>query len=307
MTVLVAGGTGFVGSAAVRELLRRGEHVAVLGRSASKVRDRLGADVDAREGDVREPQTLPPAMQGIDVVINAVQFPNSPIENRRKGWTFEEVDLKGTRRQVDAAKEAGVRRFVYVSGVGAARDGDRHWFRYKWEAERYLQHSGLEWVVVRPTWVYGPDDVSLNRFLGFAKTLPFVPMFGDGKQPMQPVFIDDVGRVLADAAQRREAASNLFEIGGPEVMSMNDVVKTALEVQGKKRRLLHQPAAIGKLMGTIGSVLPSPPLTADAIDFITEPAVADNTRLLEVLRPQLTPLREGLATYLSPHAERDSP
>lgn len=296
--ILVSGGTGFVGSAIVRELLARGEQVAVMGRSASKIRERFGERVEAREGNVREPATLAPAMAGIDVVVNAVQFPNSPIEKRSKGWTFEETDLKGTRNQVDAAKTAGVRRFVYVSGVGASKDADKHWFRFKWEAEKYLQDSGLEWVIVRPTWAYGPGDVSLNRFLGFAKTLPFVPMFGDGRQDMQPVFIDDVGRVVADCATKPEAANTVFEIGGPEVMSMNDVVKTALDVMGRKRPLLHQPAVVGKLIGTLASPLPSPPLTADAVDFITEPAVADNRKLLEVLHPTLTPLREALATYL---------
>jgi NADH dehydrogenase len=231
-----------------------------------------------------------------------VQFPGSPIENRRRGWTFEEVDLKGTRHQVDAAEQAGVRRFVYVSGVGAAKDADKHWFRYKWEAETYLQQSRLEWVIVRPTWVYGPEDVSLNRFLGLARRLPFVPMFGDGKQAMQPVFIDDVARVLADAALRPEAAGQLFELGGPDVMSMDDVVRTALEVQGRKRAILHQPVFAGKAMGTVLGALPMRPLSADAIDFITAPAVADNTRVVEVLRPRLTPLREGLATYLAPRS-----
>ena len=197
--ILVSGGTGFVGSAIVRELLRRGERVAVLGRDGDKARKMFGDGVEAREGDVRRPEQLATAMTGIDVVVNAVQFPNSPIENRRKGWTFEDVDLKGTRNQVDAAKAAGVRRFVYLSGVGAAKDSDKHWFRYKWEAEKYLQDAGIEWVIVRPTWVYGPGDVSLNRFLGFARLLPFIPMFGSGKQLMQPVFIDDVGRVAAAA------------------------------------------------------------------------------------------------------------
>ncbi len=296
--ILVSGGTGFVGSAIVKELLRRGEQVAVLGRDGDKIRKRLGTSVEARAGDVRDPATLAAAMQGADIVINAVQFPGSPIENRRKGWTFEEIDLKGTRHQVDAAKAAGVRRFVYVSGVGAAKGADQHWFRYKWEAETYLQDSGLEWSIIRPTWIFGPEDPSLNRFLGFAKRLPFVPMFGDGKQSMQPVFIDDVGRAVADAALKPEAANTLFEIGGPEVMSMNDVVKTALEVQGKKKLLLHQPVFVGKTIGTLASILPSPPLSADAIDFITHPAVADNSALMRILKPQLTTLREGLATYL---------
>ncbi|MBI2724405.1 MAG: NAD(P)H-binding protein [Chloroflexi bacterium] len=297
--ILVSGGTGFVGSAVAKELLRRGESVAVLGRDAGKISRRLGTGVEARVGDVRDGASLEGAMQGIDVVVNAVQFPGSPVERRGKGYTFEEVDLKGTRRQVDAAKKAGVRRFVYVSGVGAAKEADRHWFRYKWEAEQYLKASGLEWVIVRPTWVFGPEDVSLNRLLGFAKLLPFVPMFGDGKQDMQPVFIDDVARVVADAAMKAEAANCLFELGGPEVMSMNDVIKTGLEVRGKKRPLLHQPVFVGKTIGTLAAILPSPPLSADAIDFITEPATADNRTLTDVLHPQLTTLREGLATYLS--------
>ncbi|HEY7801372.1 MAG TPA: NAD(P)H-binding protein, partial [Dehalococcoidia bacterium] len=140
--ILVSGGTGFVGSSAVRELLRRGERPAVLGRDPVKIRERFDDRVDARPGNVREPDTLTAAMAGADIVINAVQFPHSPIENRRKGWTFEEIDLKGTRHQVDAAKAAGVRRFVYVSGVGAAKDAGKHWFRFKWEAEEYLKQSG---------------------------------------------------------------------------------------------------------------------------------------------------------------------
>ena len=125
-------------------------------------------------------------------------------------------------------------------------------------------------------------------------------VFGDGKQMMQPVFIDDVGRVLADAALKPEAANQLFELGGPERMSMNDVVRTALDVMGKKRRLLHQPVVLGKTLGRFASVLPGPPLSADAIDFITNPAVADNSAVDRVLKPRLTHLREGLATYLVP-------
>ncbi len=298
--ILVSGGTGMVGSAIAKELIRRGEKIAVLGRDAAKIKQRLGTDVEAREGDVRKPETLVGAFVGIDTVINAVQFPGSPVENRGKGFTFEEVDLKGTRHQVDAAKQAGVKRFVYISGVGASKDAEEHWFRFKWEAENYLQHSGLEWVVVRPTWVFGPEDVSLNRFLGLGKVLPFIPMFGNGEQDMQPVFIDDVGRVAADAAIKPEAANQIFELGGPERMSMNDVVRMALEVQGKKKGLLHQPVFIGKLIGSLPGLPGLPPLTADAIDFITNPAVADNSAVERVLAPKLTPLREGLATYLAP-------
>jgi uncharacterized protein YbjT (DUF2867 family) len=296
--ILVAGGTGFLGSAVVAELRMRGETVAVLGRDAARTAARCGPDVVARTADVRNPAELDAAFAEIDVVVNAVQFPNSPIESPRKGWTFEKVDFEGTRNQVAAAKRAGVRRFVYLSGVGAAPDAVKHWFRFKWQAEQQVQQSGLEWAIVRPTWVYGPGDHSLNRILGFGRFLPFIPTFGGGRQAMQPVFIDDVGRVVADCALEAGARNQVFELGGPEVMTMDAVFRSALEMMGKRRPILHQPVVAGKLIGRLASILPSPPLTADSIDFITAPAVADNTNVLRILNPRLTPLREGLATYL---------
>jgi NADH dehydrogenase len=299
--ILVTGGTGFVGACAVRELVRRGKPVAVLGRDPAKVARRFpGMSVDARQGDVRDPGSIAAAFEGVEAVIDTVQFPNSPIENKRKGWTFERVDYQGTVNQIEAAKAAGVQRYVYVSGAGAGPDAEKHWFVYKWRAEEALRASGLTHVILRPTWIYGPEDVSLNRFVGFARRLPFVPSFGDGRQPMQPLFIDDLGRLLADALDKPEADNQTFEAGGPERMSMDDVIKTALDVAGLRKPILHQPVALGKLMATFLQLLPGPPLTPDAIDFITHEAVADNTALERAFAPKLTPLREALATYLGP-------
>jgi len=238
-------------------------------------------------------------MRGIETVINAVQFPNNPIERKSKGYTFEEVDYKGTVNQVNAAKAAGVTRFVYISGVGAAQDAPKHWFRFKWQAERHVANSGLEWAVLRPTWVFGPGDHSLNKLLGFTNFLPFLPMFGDGKQAMQPVFIDDVAKAAADLATKPDVTGQVYEIGGPQRMTMNEVLQTALQVKGRKRFILHQPVFVGKLIGTVAGLAPfAPPLTADAVEFIIQPAVADNTALESKLGTQLTHLREGLESYM---------
>ena len=298
--ILVTGGTGLVGAAVVKELASRGKPVAVMSRDAASIEKRFpGLGVEAREGDVTQPGSLKEAFAGIEAVVNSVQFPNSPIESKGKGWTFEQVDYQGTVNQVEAAKQAGVTRFVYVSGVGAAQDAAQHWFVSKWKAEEAVRTSGITHVIVQPTWVYGPEDHALNRFLGFAKRLPFVPTFGNGQQLMQPIFVDDLARIIADALDKPEANDQTFEAGGPDRLSMDNVVRTALEVAGKKRPIIHQPAAVGKLMATLLQLLPGPPLTPDSIDFITNEAVADNAALERVFSPKLTPLREALATYLS--------
>ena len=241
--ILVAGGTGFVGGGIVRELARRGKQVAVLTRSASRAKRFPGLDVEYREGDVTRPESLAAAMQGVEAVVGCQQFPNSPIENPGKGYTFEKVDAEGTENLVRAAKAAGVGRYVYLSGAGAAPEG-RHWFRAKWRAETAVRESGLTYTILRPSWVYGPEDKSLNKFLGMSRFLPFVPLIGNaGKQRMQPVFIDDVARAVAESLDNPAAANQVFELGGPDVMSMTEVVRTALQVAGRRRLLLSSPGA----------------------------------------------------------------
>jgi uncharacterized protein YbjT (DUF2867 family) len=298
--ILVAGGTGFVGSGIVRELARRGKPVAVLTRNAAKAAARFPhIEIEYREGDVRYPAGLAAAVQGAEVVIGCVQFPNSPIENQRRGHTFEETDAAGSERLVEAAKAAGVQRYIYVSGAGAAADAKYHWFRAKWRAETAVRDSGITYVILRPSWVYGPEDRSLNRFLKLSRYLPFVPIIGVGsRQRLQPVFIDDLGWAVAEAVDNRAADNRVFEIGGPEVLTMQEIVRTGLEVLGRRRFLLPIPKTLMKAQAALLRFLPGPPLTPDAIDFITMDGLADSSELVEALGLRLTPLRDGLATYL---------
>jgi NADH dehydrogenase len=299
--ILVAGGTGFVGAGIVRELVRRRESVRVMSRDPQAARRRFqGLPVESVAGDVRRPDTVAAAVAGCDTVISSLAFPNLPIEDKRKGYTFVEIDQEGSKRVLEAAQAAGAKTFVYMSAVGAAPDGRYHWFRAKAEAERAVRESGVGYVIWRPTWVYGPEDKALNRFAGFALRLPFLPVIGSGKQQMQPVFIDDVGRAVCDGLATAAARGRTIEIGGPEVMSMNEVLRTMLRVMGKRRLMLHTPVPVMKLVAALMAPLPNRPLTPDAVDFIAMDAVADNTFLIETLKPQLTPLADGLATYLGP-------
>jgi NADH dehydrogenase len=297
VNVVVAGGTGLLGRAITKALLDAGHTVVVASRS-QPARDPIDARASWVRADVTDPSTLPAALAGADAVVDAVQFPNSPIEDPKKGLTFERIDLGGTKNLVDAAKAAGVPRFVGLSGVGAAEDATFHWLRYKWAEEQHIKASGVPFTMFRPSWIYGPRDVSLNRFLGFARFLPFIPIVGDGKTRISALFIDDLAAHVVAAVERDDVRGRIFEIGGPDVLSMDEVVRAALKAAGKKRFLMHQPASLMRMVAGIAQRLPGRLLTPDAVDFITMDGVADTGPLVEAFGLRLTPIAEGLATYL---------
>ena len=141
--VVVAGGSGFIGSAVVRRLVARGDTVSVMtahpGRSAERIR-RAGAE--PVEGDIQKPGSLRKPLEGAEVVVQSLTFPSFPVEKKGRGWTFEEFEARGTKSLVEAARAGGVKRFVYVSGVGVAPDAPKVWHRAKWEGEQAILEIG---------------------------------------------------------------------------------------------------------------------------------------------------------------------
>jgi uncharacterized protein YbjT (DUF2867 family) len=283
--IIVTGGTGFIGRAITRELRRRGHDVVAASRHG---------DITV---DIHDLASLRSAFEGADAVVNAVQFTNYPVEDRRRGLTFDGVDRAGTERQVQAATDAGVRRLLYVSGVGADPAEPRHWFRAKGQAEAAITAATDDHFIVRPSWVYGPDDAALNRFVPLARRLPFLPVIGDGRQQLEPVFVGDVAWAFGEAVD--DGTRGTFEIGGPERLSMDDVERTLIEVLGRRARLVHVPAGLVRAVGRIAGILPHPRLSADAVEFLVNDAVADTERLAAAL-PSLprTRLADGLRSYL---------
>jgi NADH dehydrogenase len=301
-TVAIAGGTGFVGGAIARELVGRGHQVIVLSPRGEAARGSLPDAVEIRTADVTVPESLSAALAGVNELVISLAFRNLPIEAPRRGQTFAAIDGDGTERLVRAARDAGVERIVYMSGAGAAIDAPRHWFRVKWRAEQAVRSSGLGYTIIRPTWVYGPDDVSLNRFIGFGRRLPMVPLTNLGSQLLAPVFVDDVARLAADSLVDPGADRQVFDIGGPETMPMREVIYRALKAAGLTRPIVPGPTPLIKLAVAPLGLLPQPPMTPSAIDFINQPAEVDIKPLLERMPRRLTPLDEGLATYLGPNA-----
>jgi nucleoside-diphosphate-sugar epimerase len=297
--ILVAGGSGFIGSAVVRRLVSRGDDVAVMTAHPARSRSRIeGMGARVVHGDVLDPSSLDRAVQGAEAVIQALTFPSYPAEKPRKRYTFDEFDHLGTERLAAAAANAGVKKFVYASGTGVAPDAPKVWFRAKWFGEEAIRAAAIPHAIIRPSWVYGPEDPSLNKFVAFHRWLPFIPVIGDGTQRLQPVFVDDVAEAMVQAADPTGPAGT-FEIGGPHVMTMNEVLRTLMEVRGSVKPLIHFPVFLPKLAGFLLQILPSPPLSPEAVDIATAEAVADTEALLREFDLRLTPLRDGLATYLS--------
>lgn len=170
-------------------------------------------------------------------------------------------------------------------------------FRAKGEGEEAVRASGLDHVIVRPSWVYGPEDRALNKFVAFHRWVPFVPVIGDGHQLLQPVFVEDVAEALTQAAAAA-GPTGTFDIGGPDVMDMNQILAVMMEVRGRRKPLIHFPPPLPKLASFFLQFLPMPPLSPEAVDIAMQEALADTAPLLAAFDLRLTPLREGLGTYL---------
>ena len=298
MKIVVAGGTGFLGRHITRALLDGGHEVAVLGRSPSKVTSiPLLIGADAVKGDVTDPSSLTGALEGAGAVVNAVQFPNHPIEVPRRGLTYDRYDRQGTENLLSEAKRAGVQRFVYISGAGADVTSDKTWYRAKGLAERAIADSGLEWSVLRPSWAYGPEDKALNKFVGMARFSPVIPRLGLAPQRVQPVHVDDIALSVRRIFERWDSG-RAYEIGGPDVMTMEDIIRTLLEVMGLKRAIVAVPLPLAKAGTAPLIVLPKPPMTPQGIDFAVQDGIVDTSLLEKELDVHPVPLAEGLARYI---------
>jgi uncharacterized protein YbjT (DUF2867 family) len=307
VNIVVAGGTGFLGRHISSALIAGGHDVTVLVRHPEEV-TRIAelAGAKAVGGDVTDSTSLVDKLAGAEAVVAAVQFPNHPIEVPRKGLTYDRFDRQGVENLVAEARRAGVKRFFYISGARADPGSDKTWYRAKGRAEDAVRDSGLQWCILRPSWAYGPEDRALNRFALFARLSPVIPKPGAEVQRIQPVHVDDIALAVQRAFERDEAWGRVFEIGGPEVMTMDEVIRTMCEVMGKRRVILPIPAALAKLGSAPLMLLPKPPMTPQGIEFAVQDGVVDNSETERVLDVHPVPLREGLSRYLERASRRGS-
>jgi uncharacterized protein YbjT (DUF2867 family) len=295
MRIVVTGGTGFIGSRVVKQLLGGGDDILVTTRDPG--RDPFGGRVELVQAFAGDALSLGKAFTKADVVVHTIQFPNHPVEDPGRGRTYMEVDGAGTEVAVRTARKLGVRRFVYVSGAGAGQGRPQPWFRAKDRAEAAIRESGLQAGIVRPSWVYGAGDRSMNRFLAFCRRLPVVPVIGNGRTPVYPMYVDDLARCLVELVRREDARDKTFEVGG-ERLTMDQVVRTIQDVLGRRRPLLHHPVGLMKLLVLPMRLMPEPILSPGAVDFITTEVEIDPRPAREYFGFPFRPLADGLREYV---------
>ena len=300
--VTVFGGSGFVGTQAVRALARRGWRVRVAVRKPHLAQDlRILGDVGQIQPvrcDITRPADVAAALKGADAAVNLVG-----LLYEAPGRGFDAAHIQGTRNIAEACEAAGVARFVHVSAIGADVNSEADYGRSKGEAEAAARAVKPDTVILRPSIVFGTGDGFLNRFAAMAGTAPALPLIGGGRTKFQPVWVGDVAEAIARSVSRLDAAGRTFELGGPEVWSFKDILKYILRETGKMRLLAPLPVFVAATMGRVmqlSSLVGIPPvLTRDQVLMLkVDNVVAPGAEGLAALGIEPTGLEAIAPSYL---------
>jgi uncharacterized protein YbjT (DUF2867 family) len=289
--ILVTGGTGFVGSHVVHALRARELPVRLLVRDPRHGTRAAAWGAELVEGDVTDPISLRDAAAGVETIVHLVSI----IKGSR--GDFDRIMVEGTRNLVAAAKDAGVRRIVLASALGLneqTRDAVPY-FASKWEMERAVKESGIDYVIFRPSFVFGKDGGVLPTFIRLARLAPVTPVVGAGTLRLQPIWVDDIAEYFARAVDLGAAANRTFEVGGPDAPTWNEFWDRLKRVLGSRRPSIHVPVAALKLQALLTEKLPGAPVTRDQLTMLLlGDNVVTSAEAVDTFELPLVPLDEQL-------------
>jgi len=292
MKIAVVGATGFVGSHLVPHLVTAGHRVIAVSRGGRRL-DGWREAVETRAADVTD-TGLDEALAGADAVVHLVAIPRES-----GGRTFEAVNARGTKRVVEAAKRAGVDRFVHLSALGVIDDPKLAFLDSKWRGEQAVCSSSLDWVVLRPSLLFGEGDGFFNivktTLRWWSPGIVVIPGRGDAR--FQPLSVDDLAIAIEKSLTEPDRAASVYELGGPEHVTYNEIVNEVMSVTGMKRLKLGMPIPlISALTAVTDKVLPIFPVSHDQISSLQRPNFTDPDAFLRTFG--LTPRKLDLA-YLA--------
>jgi uncharacterized protein YbjT (DUF2867 family) len=251
------GSTGFVGGRLAARL------------EARKVPHRLLARRPARpaetKADLTQPESLRPALEGCRVVVDCAAVTADRKETRR--GEYQLVHVVGTRNLVGAAREAGVERIVVLNGLGTRPGHPGSYMQTRWEMLEAVRNSGLGWVSLQPSILFGAGAAFQTAVAGLARVSPVLPVPGDRRLCVQPLWVEDLATCLLMCAQEARWDGRAVELGGPERLSMREFFGLIARASGRRRPVLPLPLTVARLQARVMSVLPRPPLTPAALEL----------------------------------------
>jgi uncharacterized protein YbjT (DUF2867 family) len=290
--ILVTGGSGFVGSHVVHALREQDRPVRCLVRDRRKAEKLQSWGCELVEGDMTDAASLRRAVEDVDVVVHLVAIRQGKPEQ------FQRIMIGGTRDLLKLAKEGGAKRFVHMSALGTSEETKDlvPYFRAKWEQEQDVKRSGFPYVIFRPSFVFGRDGGILPTFRKLAKLAPVTPIVGSGRQRIQPIWADDVAGYFAKAIDHEPATNRTFELGGPDVVTWNELWERLKRALGVRRPSMHVPVGFMKLNALVTERLPGDiPLTRDLLKMLEAgDNVVTNDGAVQTFQLPLLPLDDQL-------------
>ncbi|MBF0182059.1 MAG: complex I NDUFA9 subunit family protein [Magnetococcales bacterium] len=296
--ILVTGCTGQVGTSLIRRLLKEGippSSIRGLARNPSRTKDpNFPREIDLRQGDVADPSAVRAAMDGVHQVFHLVGI---LLESRQA--TFQKIHVEGTRNVVEAAKERKVSRLVMLSSLGTRPNARSRYHQTKWQAEEHVRRSGLAWTLFRPSVIFGPLDDFTNQFAKMVSLSPVVPVPGQGKIRLQPVWVEDVVQCLYQSLNDPTTHGQTLEMGGPEVLTLDEIIDRIQTKLGKTRYRMHIPFPLLTTQAWfLERLLPRPPLTVDQMILAQEDNVTRHPFPWQRFGIAPRALRDGIAEFL---------
>jgi uncharacterized protein YbjT (DUF2867 family) len=272
--ILVTGGTGFVGS----HVLRRLSETEPRGSVRTLVRNRAKAifpeGVSIVEGDITRPESLPAAVAGVDVIIHAAAITGDRKEPYR--GAYDRTNRVGTENLMSAAKGAGVKRLVVVSGLGCRPALAGTYMATRWGMEEAVRGSGIPSVILQPSVLFGAGAPFVAALAGLARVLPVLPLVGGGRTRFQPLWIEDLVTCLVASKSSETPAGRALPLGGSEWATFKEVLQTICRAMSVRRLLVPLPMPIAQLQATLmNAVLRNPPLTPAALELFGFDNAAD--------------------------------
>lgn len=274
--ILVTGASGYVGSHIVKNLVGAGHPVRALVRSTEQARREgrlVGLPIEWAEGDVTRPETLDQAMQGVAAVVHTVA-----IAIEKGGRKYEKINYEGTVNVVEAARRAGVKRLINMSQMGADSKLPYRFLASKGKAQEYVAASDLAWTALRPSVIWGPEDEFANTFARLVPLTPIIfPIVGDENAKFQSIWVEDVASVVRAVLEDDSTIGKEFEIGGPEILTLEEIERRTLKAIGARRLMIRFPMPLLKVVvALMEALLPAPPVTRSLLELLAVPNTTEN-------------------------------